>query len=202
MGLFDSIGSVAGTVGNAVATGIGGVPYMAGKALLGGGGGGGSSSSSSADQIDPRLRKMQDQQTQNAIDFGNNLPAYEEQQQRLAADSSRQQLAQQLAGVKANSNSRGMLYGSYNQGRQAQTTAQNAAALQTAKANINTQAQNTLNQMQGQALGEGVAVQQSQQYANQTAYQQALAQQLANNQLFGTLLGGAGMGAGLLLAAG
>lgn len=157
------------------------------------------SAQSQVNSVNPQLSQMQQQQAQAAVDFGNNLPAYEQSQHNAAADNSRQQLSQQLAGVTKDSNSRGMLYGSYNQGKQAQATAQNQANLAETDDNINTNAQNTLSQMQNQALGTGVTLNQTQQGENNAAYQAALQQQLSNNQLFGSLMKGGGAGAGLLL---
>ena len=150
------------------------------------------SAQSQTESMDPRLLAMQNQQTQNAVNYGNNINAYEQQQQDTATDSNRQALAQQLAGVTQNSNARGLLYGGYNQGQQAQATAQNAANLQNTYAGINTGAQNTLSQLQQQALSSALALNQSEQSQNSAEYQTALAQQKANSGLFGGLLNGVG----------
>ena len=148
--------------------------------------------------INPQLQQMEQQQINAATQFGNNLPAYVKQQQNAATDTSRQNLAQTLAGTTQNSNARGLLYGGYNQGQQANATVQNQAQLGVTNENINTNAQNTLSQMQSAALGQGVALQGQQQTLNQQAYQQALAQMQAQNQGVGSLLGGIGSIGGLL----
>lgn len=150
--------------------------------------------------LNPQLQQMQQQQAQQAASYQANMPAYENQQQNAATDSSRQGLAQQLAGTTANSNARGMLYGSYNQGQQASATAQNQAQLQTTKANINTNVQNTSNSLNNQALGSGLALQQSQNAQALAAYQAALQQQEATNGEFGAITGGVGKVGGLLAA--
>lgn len=186
-----------GGVASAVGSGIQSVVNAPGNLLFGQTP---PSPQSQVNSVSPALQQMQQQQETNAVNFGNNLPAYEQQQQNSAADASRQSLAQQLAGNTQNSNSRGMLYGSYNAGKQAQTTAENQAGLQQTDANVNTNAQNQLSEMQSQALGTGLAVNQSQQQENAAAYQMALQQQMSNNQLFGALLKGGGAGAGLLAA--
>lgn len=148
--------------------------------------------------LDPQLQQMQQQQEQQALDYQANMPAYENQQQNAATDSSRQALAQQLAGTTANSNARGMLYGSYNQGQQANATAANQANLNTTKANINTNVQNTSNALNNQALGSGLALQQSQNAQALAAYQAGLQQQQSTNGEFGAITGGVGKVAGLL----
>ena len=148
--------------------------------------------------LDPQLQQMQQQQEQQALDYKANMPGYENQQQNAATDNSRQALVSQLAGTTANSNARGMLYGSYNQGQQAQATAQNQANLNTTKANINTNAQNTLSGLQGQAVGSGLVMQQSQNAQALAAYQAALQQQQSTNGEFGAITGGVGKVAGLL----
>lgn len=189
-----------GLVGGPIGTAVGSVfPSSVGSAIFGQTP---PSPQSQTNSISPQLQQMQQQQVQNAQNYQQNMPAYEQQQQTAARDQSRQALAQQLAGTTANSNSRGMLYGSYNQGQQAQQTAQNQANLQNTYAGINTNAQNQLSQLQGQALGTGLAVNQSQQSENQAAYNMALQQQMSNNQLFGSLLGAGGSGAGLLAGLG
>lgn len=192
-GSSNPIGNAASTVGN----GLKDVANVPGNIIFGQTP---PSPQSQVNSISPQLSAMQQQQAQAAVDFGNNLPAYEKQQQNSAADASRQSLAQSLAGTTANSNARGMLYGSYNAGAQAQDVAKNQADLATTNANINTNAQNELSGMQSQALGTGLAMNQSQQQENDAAYQMALAQQLSNNQLFGSLLKGGGSAAGLLAA--
>lgn len=154
---------------------------------------------SQTNSISPQLQQMQQQQAQTANNFQQNLPAYEQQQYNTAGDQSRQALSQQLANDTTSANSRGLLYGGYNQGQQAQDTAQSAANLNNTYANINTNAQNQLSQLQSAALGTGVAMNQSAQSEQQAAYQAALQQQLSNNQLFGSLTKGLGAGAGLLL---
>ena len=161
-----------------------------------------SSSQSLVNPINPQLSQMQQNQVNAATNYANNLPSYEQQQQNAAADASRQQLAQGLAANTTNSNARGMLYGSYNQGQQAQTTAQNQANLQTTDANINTGDIATLQGLQSQALGSGIAMVNSQNQQETAAYQAALQQQLATNQAFGSFAQGAGSGAGLMMAMG
>ena len=195
MGFFQDIGSgisgAAGAIGNGVSSAVGGVGQLIfGQTPP--------TPQSQTNSISPQLQAMQQQQAQAAQNYATNLPSYENQQQNTATDSSRQQLAQTLAGTTAGTNANGLLYGSYNQGQQAQATAQNAANLQTTKANINTADQNTLASMQAAALGTGMAVNQSQQAENQTAYQTALAQQQNNTGLFNDLLQGAGKVTGLI----
>ena len=186
MGLLSSIGS-----------GLGAIASAPGNLLFGQTP---PSPQSQVNSVSPQLSQMEQQQTQNAENFGANLPAYEQQQQNTAADASRQQLASQLAGTTANSNARGMLYGTYNQGQEANDTAQNQANLAQTDVNINNNAQNQLSQLQSQALGTGLAVNQDQQQQQAAAYQIALEQQQSNNALFGNLMKGAGAGAGLLAA--
>lgn len=155
---------------------------------------------SQVNSLDPRLTGMRDQQIKAATEYGNNIKGYEKQQQNTAADTSRQNLAGQLAGVNTNSNSRGLLYGGYNEGEQAKTSAMNQAALQQQYSNINTNAQNTLSGLQNQALGTGLVINQTQQNQNDLAYQAALQQQMQNNQMFGSLLGGIGSIGGRMAA--
>ena len=150
--------------------------------------------------LNPQLQQMQQQQEQNASNYQANMPAYINQQQNAATDNSRQALASQLAGTTANSNARGMLYGSYNQGQQAQATAQNQAQLQNTNANINTDVQNTSNTLNNQAIQSGLAMQQSQNQQALAAYQAALQQQQSTNGEFGAITGGAGKAVGLLAA--
>jgi len=198
MDLFNTIGNAIGsgaaTLGNAVTAPLGVLGLASGQKPP--------NPQSMTNSVDPRLTQMRDQQTQQAEDYGKNLSTTEASQQQGAADTSRQALAQQLAGVTKGSNSRGMLYGSYNQGQQAQTTAKNAADLQQTKANINTNAQNTLSQLQDQALGTGIAINQSNQAEQNSAYQMALAEQMSNNQAFGGLISGLGSFGGLLAGRG
>lgn len=201
MGLFSSIGNtISGAVTSPILDPVVGVPLALGKTASNAAFGSGppQSVNSMTNPVDPQLQQMQQQQTQNAVNFGNNLPAYEKQQQNTATDTSRQQLATQLAGTTQNSNARGLLYGGYNQDQQAQDVAKNQANLAQTNTNINTNAQNQLSGMQSQALGTGMALNASEQQQQEAAYQAALQQQLAQNQAFGSFLGGAGAGAGLL----
>lgn len=198
MGLFSSIGNAVGDAVNAVGSGLGAAAGAVGNVL----GGQQPNTQSLVNPVNPQLAQMQQNQVNAANNYAQNLPSYEKQQQNAAADASRQQLAQGLAANTTNSNARGMLYGSYNQGQQAQTTAQNQANLQTTNANINTGDIATMQGLQAQALGNGVAINNSQNEQEMAAYQAALQQQLATNQAFGSFLGGAGAGAGLIAGMG
>lgn len=189
-----SIVDAAKGVGKAVGGYMLGGPVGWGAAVLGqfGSQDDPSNPQSMVNSVDPRLKQMRDEQIQQATDYKKNMPGYQQQQQRSATDTSRQQLAQDLAGVSKGSNARGMLYGSYNQGKQAQATAQNAADLQRTKAGINTGTEQTLSQLQNQALGTGMNVNATQQAQNALAYQIALQRQQASANAQGGLLGGVG----------
>jgi len=186
-----------------VASGIGTVlGHSPGLGPLFGGGNPPAPPSQMVNSVDPRLQQTRDDQIKWAQYYGANLPYYEKQQQNINTDNSRQALSQQLAGVTQNSNARGMLYGSYNQGEQAQAAAQNQAALQAENAIVNQNAQDKLSQLQAQAMGTGIAVNQSQQDINNQAYQIALARQQQAAQAMGSLVSGGGMLGGMAAAGG
>lgn len=207
MGFFDAVGSAAsggllgdqGLLKGGNGSGVGGPLWNPGNQLIVGNTP--QDPSSLEAPLGASLQQMQAQQSQNALDYQKNLPALEGQQQSAATDASRQQLAGQLAGVTRNSNSRGLLYGGYNQGQQADATAQNQANLQTTKANINSTDQNNLSNLQNQAVSGGLAMQQAQNAQALAAYQAALQQQQAVNGEFGSLMSAGGKFAALLAAA-
>lgn len=199
MGLFDSALNVVGAGDGLKGIALGGpvgkyapgsltAPYFSQPGVPG----------QPVNPVDPRIQQIRDQQLNDANDYANNLDATRNSEYGVAEDSSRRQLAKDLAGDRTNANSRGMLYGSYEQGQEANSTGRNASALASAKTNINTDTQNTLNSLQNQALGSGMASNQ----ADQDFYNQAYQRQLTNSQqksnAFGNLASGGGSGLGLL----
>lgn len=143
-----------------------------------------------------------------AKDFRSNMPSYIGNQVDAATGQSRLNLANDIQGVKTNSNARGLLYSGINSGNQAAAAGYESAGLAQNIQDINNKAGATLDYKQqvADAAQQGVDTE-SVQYAQllatkqQTAYQQALQEQQNQNQFYGQLIqGGVELGAIALLA--
>lgn len=164
-----------------------------------GGGGGGGPAQPQPEQVDPRIKAMQERQIKAAQDFRAGAEGMKDQRIGQAQEGIRGELAQNLAQVKRNVNNRGMLYSGLNQ--QAQMQAQGAAQAQAAaqRAQINQDVENQANALEGAALGNAAAVNQAQNSFNQAAYNQALQERQARGSALAALGGGLGSLAGSYL---
>lgn len=106
------------------------------------------------DYTDPRddglnPHRMQSiEQTKKTIAKLNDFETGRSQAVNLAAEQSRRNIAQRLAGVNTQSNARGMLYSNYNQGRKAKERATEATSLGGRVTDINTHFENAYDQNQ------------------------------------------------------
>lgn len=161
--------------------------------LMGGGGG-----QIDMGQNDTRLGKMRDMQQKAAADFEKNQQGYVGKQTDLAADSTRQALANRMAGIKAAASGRGLLYSGLRAGEESNARAQASSGMSQQRANINQGAEEMKQNLQNQAVDTGTAINQMQQQREMQKYN--LAQQQAGQRggLLKGLLGGAGSIAGAM----
>lgn len=142
--------------------------------------------------LDPRIKDLQAQQVQQAQDFQNNLPGYQNELYNQADNSARNSMAQKLADVKSASNSRGLLYSGLKQGQESAVGGQTAADLSNQRAKINEQTQGISNQMNQNAIGSGLAMQRAQQQMADQNYQMASQQAKQKQEAAQGLIGGIG----------
>jgi hypothetical protein len=183
-------GAIGGAVGPGNALSFAANPFIAGQGALLNSAGGGDSQTPVANTIDPNLVAMQKSQAKSANDYSANMGNLRADQGNAAEDSSRNKLAKSLAQTNASSNSRGLLYGGYNQGQRANTIAGNQSELNATKANINTDTQNNLNTLQNQAIQSGLGLQNAQNQLNQNNFNYQMNRQKQQQEAEGGLLSG------------
>ncbi len=100
--------------------------------------------------------ELRSKMTSQANDYRKNLKGTQESQFGQVADVSKRGLAQKMSGIDSSANSRGLLYSGLNQGAHAAAQAQNAGELSNARTDINTQTENTANDMENKARNMGI----------------------------------------------
>lgn len=127
-----------------------------------------------------------------ASDYQKNKGSIINDQESVAGSQARQGLASQMAGIKSNMNSRGMLYSGANQGAQSNARAQFASNLASTNAGINQNVNQVGEQLNNQAINAGM---QSAGAAQQQAgTQYGLAQNEFGNQNAGAAAAGNAIG--------
>lgn len=144
-------------------------------------------------------KKMQEQLTAQAKDYRANLKGTQERQFASVADPMRQQLAQQMSGIRGQANKRGLLYSGQRAGAESQAQGQAAQQLSGQRAQINEATQNVANTMEQQAVQSGLQTAQQRQKEINDAYNQALKQKQGESAVTGALGGAIGQGLGSYL---
>jgi len=147
----------------------------------------------------PAPKPANDYQSQ-VNQFRQNIPQYENQLYQGAVNQARNNLAGQMADIRSNAASRGLLYGGLRQGAEDQAKAATAGELGAKRLAINQAVEGQANDFSANALNRLL----EQYYANQEANQQQYGlglqrQQLEHQQqagLFSGLMGVAGLGLG------
>lgn len=135
---------------------------------------------------------------QNQADkFRSNLPGYIHSQTESAGDQARQNLAQDIAGVKQNANARGLLYSGVNQGNQAAAKGFESGQLANKIQGINQSAHQTADTESQLAAGafnsnaqQDISFAQIEEKANENAYTAHLQENAQRQQFYSGLLGG------------
>lgn len=127
-------------------------------------------------------------------------------QQRQLADTSQQmnvrnQLAEQMQGVKAGANKRGLLYSGINQAAQGGLRAGAESQIAGGRANINAASQDQLAQLEGQDLSNSMQRQQNQIKMNQANFKMALDKKKQDQEMGRGIGGAIGSGIGSIASA-
>lgn len=120
------------------------------------------------------MEKLSQAQLQRAGDFRKNLPSLAERQFGLAREQGLRGLADQIQGVRAGANRRGLLYSGLRQGAEGAARAGAAGELAQARAGINQNLENQAQQFEQQAVGAGLGDLGYKTDQATTAYKQAL----------------------------
>lgn len=152
-----------------------------------------------ADQDLEAIKKAQKEQ---AKQFRAGLPQMQKQLGERIAQANNEQLSGALKDVDRSTNARGLLYGGINQGARGAERADASKRTAEARLSINKQLVDQANQMESAAISTGLQVQQSQQAIQDQIYNQALTNMMQRNQMFGSVLGAAGMAGGMAAARG
>ncbi len=136
--------------------------------------------------------------TGQAADYRKNIKNTQESQFGQVADTSKRGLAQKMAGIDSSANSRGLLYSGLNQGAHAAAAAQNAGQLSNARTEINTNTENTANDMENRARNMGLddVNQASKEWDN--TYNQAMNNRAQGAAAMGAIGGAVGQVAGMV----
>lgn len=139
--------------------------------------------------------KAHNSQVKGAKEFRSNLPGLQSQMaERLTAQSNRN-LSENQGKIQQANSRRGLAYGGLNEGLKQKQAAISQSGLASSIQSSNMGLLGAADQMDSDAIGTGVKIQQQQQQIQNQIYQQALAQQSAGNQVAGAL-GGLGAAVG------
>jgi len=151
----------------------------------------------------PKAKPAADYQAQ-VKQFRDNVPALESQLFQGAANQSRNQLAGQLADIRQNAASRGLLYGGLREGAEQGARAGAAGDLAAKRFAINQAVEGQANDFDSNALNRLMEQYRAEQEANQQQYgmnlQRRGLEQAQQGQLFGGLLGTAALAAPFLIS--
>lgn len=139
-------------------------------------------------------KALQNQLTNQAKDYRTNMKGEQEKQFSQVADTGRQQLAQQMAGIRAGANKRGLLYGGQRAGAEASAQAQTASNLGAQRAQINQGTEQIATTMEQQAAQAGLQSAQQRQEQLNDSYNKALKKQQEQSAASGAL--GSALGGG------
>ncbi len=135
---------------------------------------GGNSAQAQVNSVNPQLGQIQKQQLSNANNFNSNMQNFENDQINAATDASRLKTTQQQRQNNTSANARGMLYGSYGQNQNNQTAAANTNSLNNQISGIDKAAINTGQDMNNQAINNGLVLQGYNQDYNNAIYNTAM----------------------------
>lgn len=125
-------------------------------------------------QLDPSIQILADQQLKDAQQFQNNAGSLKQAQGNMAADTSKQGLAQTDKSITHNANSRGLLYSGLRQGAMAQAQGQAATEQAGKQSEINQNVEQQVQQMNNQALQSQMGAQNLVNQRNALAYNIAM----------------------------
>jgi len=136
--------------------------------------------------------------------FRENIPQFENQLYQGAVNQARNNLVGQMADIRSNASSRGLLYGGLRQGAEDQAKAATAGELGAKRLAINQAVEGQANDFDANALNRMLEQYNAAQQYNQQQYGLGLQRQGLENQqragLFGGLMGAAGLGLGAYTA--
>lgn len=128
-------------------------------------------------------------------EFSQNLPQYKQDLFEGAANTSKRNLVDRMAGIKTNANARGLLYGGLHQGAQQGATAEEAGNLAQQRYGINQALENRNDSMQQNLLNAQMEKYKGDVAANEKNYGLLMQRYGNDSQNRGNLLGGiAGIG--------
>jgi len=117
------------------------------------------------------LGAYQTKQAEQAKNFRAKMPSMQQEQEVGIKQNTRSELARELAGIRGNMSSRGLLYSGLRRGAEADQSAQAASQAAAQRANVN---QTLLGQAEGldqNAIQSGLALQQSRQAQADAEYE-------------------------------
>lgn len=149
--------------------------------------------------VDPEIYKQQLEQQRQAKEFEANAPKMGEDIYNRVAGNERKNLAKQMSGVRNNYSSRGLLYSGLRQGDELATQEQSGSRLASARAGINKDLNDQVQNMNDMAIKSGLDIQQQSQGIQDQVFNQAL-MNMQNSMSSNAALGGAvGQAAGSYL---
>lgn len=151
---------------------------------------------------DPRMTELRRQQMLQAKEFRQNMPSLQEKAFGNVAARENARLGQEVKGIQASSNRRGLLYSGLREGQESGAKAASASNLAGQRMSINDAYEQKAKQMEMNAMDTAFKQQQSQQQIEDEIYNQALANVANKNAATSALIGAGGQLAGRSMGGG
>jgi len=145
-------------------------------------------------------RNIQRRMVDQASQYREALPGFQEDQGNRAADQRRMQLASQMKQIKSNANSRGLLYSGLRQGAEVAAAGDTMRNIAADRMRINAALQDRANAMETGAIDQDVSILGAEGGASDSAFAAQMQQNQANQGLIAAGAGALGTLGGSYLA--